>query len=177
MKNSMHRYRKTFKFQSHHNWNWFSFFQNDSLWLKIFNILRHNWWIIFVVHPGSDYSLQTQTLNRQKEYWGMRMQIHFQTVSAAEMVCNMLNTRQSSKSVKKKKKRRSHNADSNVSHKDLFTSCMEQKGINMNYWRRCLSLYSWEELWILWCYLREMFIKQYLIEVRPPRVLISRDDN
>lgn len=105
MKNSMHRYRKTFKFQSHHNWNWFSFFQNDSLWLKIFNILRHNWWIIFVVHPGSDYSLQTQTLNRQKEYWGMRMQIHFQTVSAAEMVCNMLNTRQSSKSVKKKKKR------------------------------------------------------------------------
>lgn len=105
MKNSMHRYRKTFKFQSHHNWNWFSFFQNDSLWLKIFNILRHNWWIIFVVHPGSDYSLQTQTLNRQKEYWGMRMQIHFQTVSAAEMVCNMLNTRQSSKSVKKKKER------------------------------------------------------------------------
>lgn len=61
------------------------------------------------------------------------MQIHFQTVSAAEMVCNMLNTRQSSKSVKKKKQRRSHNADSNVSHKDLFTSCMEQKGINMNY--------------------------------------------
>lgn len=61
------------------------------------------------------------------------MQIHFQTVSAAEMVCNMLNTRQSLKSVKKKKKRRSHNADSNVSHKDLFTSCMEQKGINMNY--------------------------------------------
>lgn len=60
------------------------------------------------------------------------MQIHFQTVSAAEMVCNMLNTRQSSKSVKKKK-RRSHNADSNVSHKDLFMSCMEQKGINMNY--------------------------------------------
>lgn len=105
MKNSMHRYRKTFKFQSHHNWNWISFFQNDSLWLKIFNILRHNWWIIFVVHPGSDYSLQTQTLNRQKEYWEMRMQIHFQTVSAAEMVCNMLNTRQSSKSVKKKKKR------------------------------------------------------------------------
>lgn len=105
MKNSMHRYRKTFKFQSHHNWNWISFFQNDSLWLKIFNILRHNWWIIFVVHPGSDYSLQTQTLNRQKEYWGKKMQIHFQTVSAAEMVCNMLNTRQSSKSVKKKKKR------------------------------------------------------------------------
>lgn len=32
------------------------------------------------------------------------MQIHFQTVSAAEMVCNMLNTRQSSKSVKKKKR-------------------------------------------------------------------------
>lgn len=31
------------------------------------------------------------------------MQIHFQTVSAAEMVCNMLNTRQSSKSVKKKR--------------------------------------------------------------------------
>lgn len=61
------------------------------------------------------------------------MQIHFQTVSAAEMVCNMLNTRQSSKSVKKKKERRSHNADSNVSHKDIFTSCMEQKGINMNY--------------------------------------------
>lgn len=61
------------------------------------------------------------------------MQIHFQTVSAAEMVCNMLNTRQSSKSVKKKRKRRSHNADSNVPHKDLFTSCMEQKGINMNY--------------------------------------------
>lgn len=106
MKNSMHRYRKTFKFQSHHNWNWISFFQNDSLWLKIFNILRHNWWIIYVVHPGSDYSLQTQTLNRQKEYWGMRMQIHFQTVSAAEMVCNMLNTRQSSKSVKKKKEKK-----------------------------------------------------------------------
>lgn len=102
MKNCMHRYRKTFKFQSHHNWNWISFFQNDSLWLKIFNILRHNWWIIFVVHPGSDCSLQTQTLNRQKEYWGMRMQIHFQTVSAAEMVCNMLNTRQSSKSEKKR---------------------------------------------------------------------------
>lgn len=34
------------------------------------------------------------------------MQIHFQTVSAAEMVCNMLNTRQSSKSVKKKKEKR-----------------------------------------------------------------------
>lgn len=102
MKNCMHRYRKTFKFQSHHNWNWISFFQNDSLWLKIFNILRHNWWIIFVVHPGSDYSLQTQTLNRQKENWGMRMQIHFQNVSAAEMVCNMLNTRQSSKSEKKR---------------------------------------------------------------------------
>lgn len=102
MKNCMHRYRKTFKFQSHHNWNWISFFQNDSLWLKIFNILRHNWWIIFVVHPGSDCSLQTQTLNRQKENWGMRMQIHFQTVSAAEMVCNMLNTRQSSKSEKKR---------------------------------------------------------------------------
>lgn len=33
------------------------------------------------------------------------MQIHFQTVSAAEMVCNMLNTRQSSKSVKKRKER------------------------------------------------------------------------
>lgn len=35
------------------------------------------------------------------------MQIHFQTVSAAEMVCNMLNTRQSSKSVKKKKEKKS----------------------------------------------------------------------